>query len=193
MKHASIRKGLTGSASAAALALLTITPAAAQIVEDEIVVTARRVQETIIEAPVAVTAISENAIENLGLQSIDDVARFTPGLSFSNAFGRTGDRPVIRGAANILAGVQFGVEAGAAYFVDGVYYSGSLQALDIRNVEQVEVVRGPQSALYGRNTYSGAINFITRRPSAGGFEGSAEAIVAEDEELQLYGRMSNSW
>jgi len=184
------RTGLTGTASAAALALLMVTPAAAQIVDDEIVVTARRVQETLIEAPVAVTAISEQQIENLGIQSIDDVARHTAGFSFSNAFGRTTERPVIRGAANILAGVQFGVEAGAAYFIDGVYYSGDLQALDIRNVERVEVVKGPQSALYGRNTYSGAINFITKRPSTGEWEGSVEGIAAEDDEYQVYGRVS---
>ena len=183
------------AASALALgAVLAADPALAQITEaDEIVVTARRTQETLIEAPVAVSAFSEESIEDLGIQSIDDIARFTPGFSFSNAFGRTTERPVIRGAANILAGVQFGVEAGAAYFVDGVYYSGSLQALDIRNVERVEVVKGPQSALYGRNTYSGAINFVTKRPSAGGFEGSAEAIYAEDDEVQLYGRLSQSF
>lgn len=190
MTNTNIRAGLTGSASAVALALLIMSPAAAQLVDDEIVVTARRVQETLIEAPVAVTALSEQQIENLGLQSIDDVARHTAGFSFSNAFGRTTERPVIRGAANILAGVQFGVEAGAAYFIDGVYYSGDLQAVDIRNVERVEVVKGPQSALYGRNTYSGAINFITKRPSKGGWEGSVEAIAAEDDEYQLYGRVS---
>jgi len=190
VKSLKTRAGLSGSVSAAALALLMVSPAAAQIVDDEIVVTARRVQETIIETPVAVTAISEQAIENLGIQSIDDVARHTAGFSFSNAFGRTTERPVIRGAANILAGVQFGVEAGAAYFIDGVYYSGDLQALDIRNVERVEVVKGPQSALYGRNTYSGAINFITKRPSTGGFEASVEGIAAEDDEYQLYGRIS---
>lgn len=192
MNKINIRAGLAGSASAVALALLTVSPSMAQLVDDEVVVTARRVSETLIEAPVAVTALSEDQIENLGLQSIDDVARHTAGFSFSNAFGRTTERPVIRGAANILAGVQFGVEAGAAYFIDGVYYSGDLQALDIRNAERVEVVKGPQSALYGRNTYSGAINFITKRPSAAGFEGSVEAIYAEDGEYQFYGRMSDS-
>ncbi|GLQ19612.1 hypothetical protein GCM10007854_05670 [Algimonas porphyrae] len=191
-KNKSIRAGLTGGASAVALALLTVSPAMAQLVDDEIIVTARRVSETLLEAPVAVTALSEAQIENLGIQSVDDIARHTAGFSFSNAFGRTTERPVIRGAANILAGVQFGVEAGAAYFVDGVYYSGDLQALDIRNVERVEVVKGPQSALYGRNTYSGAINFITKRPSSSGTEGSFEAIVAEDDEYQVYGRISQS-
>ena len=182
------------SVSVLALTSLALADAAwAQASDnDEIIVTARRQAESLIEVPAAVSAFSEDNIENLGIQSVDDIARHTAGFSFSNAFGRTTERPVIRGAANILAGVQFGVEAGAAYFVDGVYYSGDLQALDIRNVERVEVVKGPQSALYGRNTYSGAINFISRRPSQNGFEGHAEAIAAEDGEFQLYGRLSTA-
>ncbi|MFC3302531.1 TonB-dependent receptor [Parvularcula lutaonensis] len=130
--------------------------------DDVITVTARRKDETILEAPVAVSAFDRDAIENLQLLNIDDVARFTPGLSFSKAFGRATERPVIRGQSNVLAGVQFGVESGTAYFVDGVYYAGSIQNLDPNELERVEVVKGPQSALYGRNTYAGAINFITR-------------------------------
>ena len=186
----------------ASLAALMAMPAHAQITpgdddafaDDEIVVTARRQAETLIDVPVAVTALSEDAIENLGLQSIDDVARHTAGFSFSNAFGRTTERPVIRGAANILANVQFGVEAGAAYFVDGVYYNGSAQALDLKNLERVEVVKGAQSALYGRNTYSGAINYITRRPSTlePGLNGQFEATYAEDDEYDIYGRLGTS-
>ena len=198
MTHTTRLAGRTAVSVLALILGLGGSPALAQldggaaVVEDEIIVTARRTDETLIEVPVAVSAFTEDAIENLGIQSIDDIARHTAGFSFSNAFGRTTERPVIRGAANILAGVQFGVEAGAAYFVDGVYYSGSLQALDVRGAERVEIVKGPQSALYGRNTYSGAINFITKRPSAGGFESTLEAVYAEDDEVQLYGRVSDS-
>lgn len=193
MKHFNFSKTVKASVSAMALTgLLAADAAYAQVEDDEIIVTARRVGESLIETPVAVTAISEGAIEDLGLQSIDDVARHTAGLSFSNAFGRSGERPVIRGAANILANVQFGVEAGAAYFIDGVYYNGTAQALDLKNLERVEVVKGAQSALYGRNTYSGAINYITKRPSAEGFSGTFEATYAEDNEIDVYGRVSNS-
>lgn len=159
---------LTTAAAIAATSLAVIPAAAAQEEgarsqsRDVITVTARRREETILDAPVAVTAFGEEDIANLGLQSVDDVARFTPGLSFSSAFGRTSERPVIRGQANVLAGVQFGVESGTAYFIDGVYYPGSIQNLDTNDLARVEVIRGPQSALYGRNTYAGAINFITR-------------------------------
>jgi outer membrane receptor protein involved in Fe transport len=130
--------------------------------EDVIVVSARRKEETLLDAPVAVSAFDEDALETLQIESIDDVARFTPGLSFSKAFGRSTERPVIRGQSNVLAGVQFGVESGTAYFIDGVYYAGSIQNIDPAELQRVEVVKGPQSALYGRNTYAGAINFITK-------------------------------
>lgn len=174
-------------------AMLAADAALAQDNGDEIIVTARRQAETLIEVPVAVSAFNEEAIEDLGLRSVDDVARFTAGLSFSQAFGRTTERPVIRGAANILAGVQFGVESGTAYYIDGVYYSGDLQALDTRGLERVEVTKGAQSALYGRNSYSGAINFVTKRPSKEGFSGEFEAVAAEDGEFEVYGRMANSF
>lgn len=194
MARRTISKSAKLSVSIIALTSLAFADAAmAQNNDDEIVVTARRQAETLIEVPLAVAAFDESAIEDLGLRSIDDVARHTAGFSFSNAFGRTTERPVIRGAANILAGVQFGVEAGAAYFVDGVYYSGDMQAIDTRGLERVEVIKGAQSALYGRNTYSGAINFITKRPSQNGFEGSVEALAAEDGEFEFYGRVSNSF
>lgn len=162
---------LLSSAAALAMTALVSAPGFARQADTEadqgsardiITVTARRREETILDAPVSVTAFGEEDILSLGLQTVDDVARFTPGLSFSAAFGRTSERPVIRGQANVLAGVQFGVESGTAYFVDGVYYPGSIQNLDPNDLARVEVIRGPQSALYGRNTYAGAINFITR-------------------------------
>ncbi len=157
-------------AGAAAFALsVQAAPAFAQEGEDDselkqdtIIVSARKKEEGLLEAPVAVSAFDSTAIENLQLESVDDIARFTPGLSFSKAFGRSTERPVIRGQSNVLAGVQFGVESGTAYFIDGVYYSGSIQNLDPNELQRVEVIKGPQSALYGRNTYAGAINFITK-------------------------------
>lgn len=162
---------MTALASGAGFARQADTEADQAATRDIITVTARRREETILDAPVAVTAFGEADILNLGLQSVDDVARFTPGLSFSAAFGRTSERPVIRGQANVLAGVQFGVESGTAYFIDGLYFPGSIQNLDPNDLQRVEVIRGPQSALYGRNTYAGAINFVTRG-STDTFEGN---------------------
>jgi len=151
---------------------------------EEITVTARRREESLQDVPVSVAVVDAAAIEARSLQSIDDVARFTPGLSFSKAFGRATERPVIRGLGNVLAGVQFGVESGAAYFVDGIYYPGDLQGLNLNDLERVEVIKGPQSALYGRNSYAGAINFVTKSPGEE-LSGDVRLLFAEDGEEDL--------
>ncbi len=170
------RSALLSFAVAATLGQVPASVSAQSL--EEIVVTARKTEESLMSAPVAVSAFTANTIQQKGLTTIDDIARFTPGLSFSQAFGRTTDRPVIRGQSNVLAGVQFGVESGAAYFVDGVYFPGDIQGIDLNSLERVEVIRGPQSALYGRNTYSGAINFITRQPTED-LEARVRAVAAE--------------
>ena len=155
---------------------------------EEIVVTARKREESLQEVPLAVTALSAADITNRQVNSIDDLAKFAPGLVFSRSFGRSNERPVVRGLASVLAGTNATVETGVAYFVDGVYYPGDIQTLDMAEVERVEVIRGPQSALYGRNTYAGAINFITRRP---GDEMKASVSGGADgDERQISGRLS---
>jgi outer membrane receptor protein involved in Fe transport len=155
----------------------------------EIVVSARKVEESLSDAPVSVSVVDSAKISELGLNSIDDFAKQSTGISFSQAFGRTTDRPVIRGQSNVLAGVQFGVETGAAYFVDGIYYQGDIQGFDPESIQRVEIIKGPQSALYGRNTYSGAINYVTKDPSSD-FSGSLRATVAEYDEYQVAGSIS---
>jgi len=182
---------LTGSAALMALALAMPGTSFAQAAADTeadrskvetIIVTARKTQETLISTPVAVTAVGAADVSRLNIQAIDDLARFTPGLSFSKAFGRATDRPVVRGAASILAGTQPGVEAGTAYFVDGVYYQGDISSIDLADVTRVEVIKGPQSALYGRNTYSGAINFITNSPGTSLKAGATVSVGSHNEQ-----------
>jgi outer membrane receptor protein involved in Fe transport len=147
---------------------------------EEVVVTARKREESLQDVPLPVTALSAADIANRQVTSLDDVAKFTPGLVFSKNFGRATERPVVRGLASVLAGTNASVETGVAYFVDGVYYQGAIQSLDMNDVERVEVIRGPQSALYGRNTYSGAINFVTKR-IGDTTTGSASASFDQDE------------
>ena len=159
----------------------------------EVVVTARKREESLQEVPLAVTAFSAEDISNRQVNSLDDIAKFAPGLVFSKSFGRSNERPVVRGLASVLAGTNATVETGVAYFVDGVYYPGDIQTLDMGEVQRVEVIRGPQSALYGRNTYSGAINFVTRRPDdqvktnvSGSFDADERAVSG-----RVSGRMSD--
>jgi len=156
---------------------------------EEIIVTARKFEENLRETPVAVSVFGEEAIRDLGIDSVDDVARFAPGLSFSRAFGRSTERPVIRGQSSILAGVQSGVESGAAYFLDGIYYQGDILSLDMNEISRVEVIKGPQSTLYGRNTYAGALSFVTRAPGDE-WRGHAKARAAEHGTLEFSGGAS---
>jgi outer membrane receptor protein involved in Fe transport len=185
MKHLKWMSGV--AACAVATGLGALAPAMAQ--SDEIVVSARKTEEGLQEAPISVSAITAAEIQERGIRNIDDIARFAPGLSFSQAFGRSTDRPVIRGQSNVLANVQFGVESGTAYFVDGIYYPTTLQSLDFNLVKQVEVIRGPQSALYGRNTYAGAINFITLDPSEEGYRARLRGRAATGGEKQISGNV----
>jgi iron complex outermembrane receptor protein len=131
---------------------------------EEIVVFARKKEEKILEVPISVSAFSSDAIQNLGLTRLDDVARYTPGFSSSSATGRqpASNRPTIRGLTTIRNGIAN--TSAATVFIDGVYIGGSPQSTELTNLERVEILRGPQSSLYGRGTYAGAINYITRRP-----------------------------
>ena len=173
-------------ASAAALAITAYSaPAIAQeedsadeLRQDLVTVTARKTAENVQETPVAVSVVSSDAIENLSLQDLSDISKLTAGLTFDNEFGRDSNRPVIRGQANILG------DSGVSYFIDGVRISGAITDYDLNDVERVEVVKGPQSALYGRNTYSGAINIITKSPSDE-FSARISAEIAEFEQSEF--------
>lgn len=129
---------------------------------EEVIVTARKSAERLIDVPLAITAFTADEISRAGIESMDDVAMATPGLNFISVLGEGLPTPVIRGVApnNISA------ESSASIFVDGVYISGreglNFSQLDL---ERIEVVKGPQSAIYGRNSFSGAINFITASPT----------------------------
>ena len=173
----------SGVAIAVALALggVVTVPAYAQnsaSAVEEIIVTARKKEESIQDVPVAVSAISESLIQDLALQDLQDISKITAGLLFDNEFSRQSNRPVIRGQANILG------DSGVAYFIDGVYITGSIADYDLNEIERIEVVKGPQSALYGRNTYSGAINIITRSPGDE-FGGRIQVEISEDDQFEL--------
>jgi iron complex outermembrane receptor protein len=152
----------------------------------EITVTARKVEESLKDVPLAITAFDSDAIEAAAITSLGDIADLTPGLTFFNAFGEDLPVPVIRG---IVPQDIFGVNA-VAIFVDGVYVSGreglNFSQLDL---ERIEVVKGPQSALYGRNAFNGAINYITKRPSPF-FESRTEAEVGNRGKVRGLGMVS---
>ncbi|MBM4232306.1 MAG: hypothetical protein FJ184_16530, partial [Gammaproteobacteria bacterium] len=134
--------------------------AADDLALEEIVVTARKREESLQDVPLTVTAVTATQIAELGIKDSRDLALFTPGFSNVASFGRSPlERPTIRGQSNILGA------ANASYFVDGVYLSGSASNTETANLERIEVIKGPQAALFGRATFAGAINYVTRKPS----------------------------
>ena len=145
---------------------------------DEIVVTARKREESLQDVPISVTAFSGARLSELQIRNATDIAEFTPGFSFQSYLGRDEDRPVVRGMANILG------QANASFFIDGVYVPGSIASTELRNLERVEVIKGPQAALYGRATFAGAINYVTRNPG-NEYEGEISLTAAEHSEYEV--------
>ncbi|MEY4357640.1 MAG: hypothetical protein RL469_966, partial [Pseudomonadota bacterium] len=155
MKSTRIRSHVTVAVLASLATGLTATTAYAQSKGDdglalqEIVVTARKAAERLLDVPLAITAISAEAIEQKGIRNLDDVAAATPGLTFSDVQAGFLPVPVIRG----FAPIDVRGENNAAVFVDGVFVSGK-EGLNFNqtDLERIEVIKGPQAALYGRNS-----------------------------------------
>jgi iron complex outermembrane receptor protein len=147
-------------------------PAAASD-DADIVVTARKREEDLQRVPLAIDAFSAKEIKDAKIERLSDLAKLAPGLNYTPLFGAQNQLPIIRGAAQTFGQLNVGV------FLDGIYLSGKAAAdLELNDLERVEIVKGPQSALYGRNTFAGAINYITKRPSEA-FEGEVEATFGE--------------
>ena len=146
----------------------------AQPGDQAIVVTARKREETLQNVPVAVTAVSGEVVEKRGLRQIKDVAQLTPSLNTnSDSTGRV--FIAIRGIGTTLVGT---VQPGVGIFIDGIYQPNTAYLNNpLVDVERVEVLRGPQGTLYGKNTLGGAINVVTRQPS-NKFEGRAGGSFA---------------
>jgi len=136
---------------------------------EEIVVTARRQQENLQSVPVSITALSGESLEKLGVEDISGVAKFTPNLQFDNTAAISGSSIAstvfIRGVGQ--TDFTLNADPGVGIYVDGVYVARSVGGLlDLNNIERVEVLRGPQGTLFGKNTIGGAINVTTVRPAA---------------------------
>lgn len=128
---------------------------------EEIVVTARKREERLIEVPDSVTALSASTIESAGIGNIKDVTHLVPNLSIVEAQQPGVSFITIRGVGQVRNG-----EAPVAVIIDGVQlFSPNQITQDLFDIERIEVLRGPQGAVYGRNAIGGAINIVTRQPS----------------------------
>ena len=152
----------------------------------EVVVTAQKREERLIDVPISITAVSAETMAKAGLQDLRDLQMVTPGLL--NVNNGLGFQPAIRGISN--TGTSVGEEGNTALYVDDVYMPAQFAGLfELQNIQRVEVLKGPQGTLYGRNSTAGAIKVITFDP---GFEAKLKARVSygfkyDNKMLSLYG------
>ena len=136
------------------------------LVIEEVVVTATKREQSLQEVPVAVTALAPEALERAGVKDLRDLDTLAPSFNMNSSQTETGGSTLrIRGVGT--TGNNIGLESAVGVFLDGVYLSRPGIALsDLMDVEQIEVLRGPQGTLFGRNTSAGAISIRTKRPNS---------------------------
>ena len=135
---------------------------------EEVVVTAQKKEENLQDTPIAITAITESTIEDLNLANVVDLAGMAPNVHIINTpSNNTAATIAMRGGVTINPAITW--EPTVGMYLDGVYIGkGQGSIFDVVDLERVEILRGPQGTLYGRNTLGGAINLITKKPSGSG-------------------------
>jgi iron complex outermembrane receptor protein len=175
IRHRHARALYVGAAAAALFsspALAQDAPAAQPVADEttanadtsaDIVVTARRRSETLLNVPIAVTAFTADKLDKMGAVDLTDIQNTTPNTTIKDARGTNSTLAAfIRGVGQ--QDPVPGFEAGVGIYLDDVYLNRPQAAvLDIYDVERIEVLRGPQGTLYGRNTIGGAVKYVTRR------------------------------
>ena len=162
----------------------------AQASDGEIVVTARRRNELLLDVPIAVTAYSGEQLDRQGALDITDIADTTPNVTLEVSRGTNSTlTPFIRGIGQ--QDPVAGFEQGVGLYLDDVYFNRPQAAvLNIFDVERIEVLRGPQGTLYGRNTIGGAIKYVTRRIATDGPHASLRANLGTYRQFDLIGSAS---
>ena len=134
---------------------------------EEIVVTARRREESLHETPVSITAFSGESLQRRNINRLNGIGNFTPNLTFDNGATFSGANSSASVFIRGIGQVDFTLttEPGVGIYLDGVYLSQTIgSVLDLVDIERIEVLRGPQGTLFGRNTIGGAINVTSRKP-----------------------------
>ena len=172
--------------SASTLALVTTVPAFAQV--EEIVVTAQKVEENVQDVPIAITAVSGDRLEQAVVFSLENISTIIPSVTFRKGTTSANSAIVMRGVGTISFSVA--AEPSVSTVVDGVVLSRSGQAfMDLVDIQRLEVLRGPQGTLFGRNASAGLVNIV----SEGGtdtFQAEANADWFEGEEYRLRAAIS---
>lgn len=155
-----------------------------------VTVTATRRETSLQEVPLAVTAIDDTQIENQGIVDFTSLSRLAPSLTASNAQSPTNSNVLnIRGVGT--SSNNLGFESAVGIFIDGAYQSRAGVALsEFVDVERVEVLRGPQGTLFGRNTSAGALTITTKSPELSGVSGFVNATYGDYDLVNVQGALS---
>jgi iron complex outermembrane receptor protein len=153
---------------------------------DEITVTTRKVEESLQDVPIAISAFSQKEIQRRGVRELEDLALATPGLSFEDYGGGFGS-PVIRGGSQLR--IQ-DLDSTTSVYLDGVYLARQYMFdVGTGGLERIEVVKGPQSALFGRNAFLGAINYVSGSPGDE-LDVKVGTTIGSDERFDVSGEIS---
>jgi outer membrane receptor protein involved in Fe transport len=171
---------LCGTASAVVLAGLS-TAGAAQAQEtdiptvDSIVVTAQKREQNLQDVPVVVTAVGAKLLQDTGVKDIKDLTILTPGLTVTSTTSEASTTARVRGVGTV--GDNPGLESSVGVVIDGVYRPrNGVSFGDLGEMDRIEVLKGPQGTLFGKNTSAGVINIVTKEPEFG-FSANAEATI----------------
>jgi iron complex outermembrane receptor protein len=151
----------------------------------DIVVTAQKREENLQEVPAAISVVTGELLESRGVVNITSLQQLVPSLNFKDSATTLDSSVFLRGVGTINFSIA--AEPSVGFVVDGVTYARSGEAFgDLYDIERVEVLRGPQGTLFGKNASAGVISIVTRRPGTelGGF---VEAQATDDEEYKLRG------
>lgn len=155
---------------------------------EEIVVTAQKREQSLQDVPLAVSAFSGDALENQQIFSADDLAQLSPTISVLGAANSNNRVLRVRGIGTQSFGA--GVEPSVSMVIDGVVLARQSQGFqDLLDLERIEILRGPQGTLFGKNASAGVIHYVTKNPTSE-FESLAEVTVAEDQEYRVRGYVS---
>jgi|TARA_Y100000310_G_scaffold340882_1_gene438175 iron complex outermembrane receptor protein len=155
---------------------------------DEVTVTAQRIEQNLQVVPIAVRAFSGDFLQNRQAVDMEQVVMYTPGLNITTA-ARTLSQPVMRGGSSDEDAP--GVDLAVGLFVDEIYLGRNIDfSFDLFDLERVEVLRGPQGTLFGRNVTGGLINIKTKNPTTDEVLGRGEVIFGENNRFDIRGALN---
>lgn len=168
------------------LTALVSTNAYAQL--EEIVVTARKTEESLLETPIAVSVLSEDFFADTGINTLDDVVKFVPGFDYSPTNTTRANGTKIRGISTFS--FSDGFESSVATVIDGVVMGREAQGFfDLFDVEALEVIKGPQGTLFGKNASAGVVNIRTKNPEFE-FDAGGDLTLGSDNEVRIRGSVT---